>query len=423
MAALFRPLDFLDVTRRRNPKLIKAAFDLYNSGQIHQDTYVLDLDAIRLNSSLVAASAKKAGVQTYFESKQFGRNPLACQEVVNTGMKGAIAIDMEEVRSLHRSGVKVSHIGHLGQIPKGEAKYVLESVKPEVITVYNVEKARQISDAAGRQRSKQRLLLKVIGEDDIAYDTLGGGVYERDVVSVARKINDLPGVSVEGVTSYPGMRYNLKSRQVEPTPNFDTAVRCAERLRKAGLEINQVNAAGMNTASTMKILADHGGTHAEPGQALIGMTPLHAFSDEPEIPGMVYVTEIDHVEGSKAFAYASGFVANVTIGIWNPLVYGYIYALAGHDYDTLMSQRVILEPPVFPGSDPSFFMYLTLRQTPGTKLEVGQTVVAACRGQVYRANSVKVAAVEGIQGGKPRLRGVYDRNGIKLGGPSDSPVP
>jgi len=416
-------LDFLDVTRRRNPKLIEAAFDLYGSGQIHQDTYVLDLDAIRQNSSLVSASAGKARVETYFESKQFGRNPLACKEVVDSGMKGAIAIDMEEVRSLHRSGVKVSHVGHLGQIPRCEAKYILESVKPEVITVYNVEKARQISDVAGPRRVKQRLLLKVIGEDDIAYDTLGGGVYEKDVVSVARKINDLPGVTVEGVTSYPGMRYNLKSRHVEPTPNFDTAVRCAEKMRKAGFEINQVNAAGMNTASTMKILADHGGTHAEPGQALVGMTPLHAFSDEPEIPGMVYVTEIDHVEGSKAFAYASGFVANVTIGIWNPLVYGYIYALAGHDRDTLMRQRVILEPPVFPDSDPSFFMYITLRQTPGTKLEVGQTVVAACRGQVYRANSVKVAAVEGIQSGKPRLKGVYDRNGIKLGGPSDSPVP
>ena len=68
-------MDFLDVTRRRNPKLIEAAFDLYESGQIHQDTYVLDLDAIGLNSSLVSASARRGRVETYFESKQFGRNP------------------------------------------------------------------------------------------------------------------------------------------------------------------------------------------------------------------------------------------------------------------------------------------------------------------------------------------------------------
>ena len=68
----------------------------------------------------------------------------------------------------------------------------------------------------------------------------------------------------------------------------------------------------MSTASTMKILADHGGTPRRTRAGLHRHDPLHAFSDEPEIPGMVYVTEIDHVEGNKAFAYASGFVANVT---------------------------------------------------------------------------------------------------------------
>ena len=109
-------------------------------------------------------------------------------------MKGSIAIDMEEVRSLHRSGVKVSHVGHLGQIPRGEAKYMLQSVKPDVITVYNLDKARQISEAAKGPRAKQKLLLKVIGEDDIAYDTLGRRrVRERPRLCCAA-ISDLPGV-------------------------------------------------------------------------------------------------------------------------------------------------------------------------------------------------------------------------------------
>lgn len=415
-------MDFLDTVRRRNPGLIKAAFKLYASGQIHHDTYVLDLDAVRLNSASVSGAAKAEGLGTYFEPKQFGRNEPACSAVVDAGMKKAVAIDMEEAKALHRIGVKVGHVGHLGQVPAGEARYVVGTVSPEVITVYNVEKAAQISRAARRLGKKQRLLLKVIGEDDLVYNTLGGGVLERDLVATARRIRSLPNVVVSGVTTYPALRYNLKSGRVEPTPNFETLIRCASKLRGAGFEVDQVNAAGLSSTSTMKILAEKGATHAEPGQALIGMTPLHAFSDEPELPGMVYVTEIDHVQGNRAFAYASGFVANITIGVWNPLTYELLYALAGSSPEELLRQRIILEPPVLPGSDPTFFMYLTLRKTAGTRLKVGQVVVAGCRGQVYRANSVKVAVVEGVQKGKPRVRGIYDRNGIRLEGESDAPI-
>jgi predicted amino acid racemase len=429
-------VDFLDTLVRRNPKLIEAAFELYAAGQIHQDTYVLDLDAVRLNSASVSSSAKRSGLKTYYESKQFGRNPLACREVVNSGMKDAIAIDMEEAKSLHRNGFRVGHIGHLGQVPAGEAGYVVEEISPEVITVYNVEKAAQISRAVtnarggssgGRRKKKvgengQKLLLKVVGEDDLTYNALGGGIPESDVVPAARRIRSLDGVVVSGVTSYPVMRYNLKSGRVEPTPNFNTIVRCAAKLRDAGFDVEQVNAAGLSSTSTMETFAEKGATHVEPGQALIGMTPLHAFSDEPEIPGMLYISEVDNVQGNRAFVYGSGFVANVTTGVWNPLTYEYLYALAGSNLNELMRQRVILDPPVLPGSDPTFFMYLNLRKTPGATLKVGQTVIAGCRGQVYRANSVKVAVIDGIQKGKPELEGVFDRNGIQLSGPSDVPV-
>lgn len=415
-------MDFLDTTIRRNPDLIRSAFELYSEGEIHQDTYVIDLDAVRANSASVSRAAKDAGLKVYFEAKQFGRNPLACQEVVKSGMKEAIAIDMEEAKSLHRQGFKVGHVGHLGQVPAGEAKYVVGEVSPEVITVYNAEKAAQISKAARKLGKKQKLLLKTVGDADLAYNTLGGGVAEKDIVSVARTIKSMPNVSVVGVTTYPSMRYNLKTQRVEPTPNFETLVRCAAKLRGAGFDVEQVNAAGLSSTSTMKLLAENGGTHAEPGQALVGMTPLHGYSDEPEIPGMLYITEVDHTLGSRAFAYASGFVANVTTGVWNPLTYEYLNALVGSDLKELFRQKVVLEPPIFPGSDPSFFMYITLRKAPGTALKVGQTVISACRGQVYRANSVKVAVVDGIQRGKPKLKGVYDRNGIRLEVPSDTPV-
>lgn len=415
-------MDFLETIITRNVGLIKVASEFYARGEIHEDTYVLDLDTLRKNASTISRSADEYNVETYFESKQFGRNPLACQEVMKSGMTKAVAIDMEEAKSLHRTGINVGHVGHLGQIPRKEVRYVLEEIRPEVITVYNVDKAAQISEAAKQLGHEQKLLLKVIGDGDLTYNALGGGIKEHELVSVAREINSLQNVTVAGLTTYPSLRCNLKTMKVEPTPNFNTLIRCKKSLRMAGFEIEQVNAPGMNTASTMKILEENGGTHAEPGQALIGMTPLHALNDEPEIPGMVYVTEVDNVEGDKAFAYGSGFVANVTVGVWNPLAYEHIYALVGYDFEELLAQRAIVEPPLLQYSDPSFFMYLTLRKTPGTTLKVGQTVITGCRGQVYRANSAKLAVVEGIQNGKPKVMGIYDRNGVRLAGPSDSPV-
>ena len=131
---------------------------------------------------------------------------------MKSGIRGAIAIDMEEAKSLHRSGFRVSHVGHLGQVPRGDVRYVLETLKPEVMTVYNLDKARQISDAAKSIGTTQKLLLRVIGAGEIAYDTLGGGVYEKDILSEARALSALPGVKLAGVTTYPAMRYNLRTR-------------------------------------------------------------------------------------------------------------------------------------------------------------------------------------------------------------------
>jgi hypothetical protein len=49
-----------------------------------------------------------------------------------------------------------------------------------------------------------------------------------------------------------------------------------------------------------------GATHGEPGHALTGTTYLHAHSRQPEIPAMVYVTEISHLEGNQAYAFGGG---------------------------------------------------------------------------------------------------------------------
>jgi predicted amino acid racemase len=86
-------------------------------------------------------------------------------------MQRAIAIDMEEAKGLHRSGIRVGHVGHLGQVPRSEAAYVLQTLSPDVITVYNLDKAKQVSDAAKDLGVEQKILFKVRGANDISYPT------------------------------------------------------------------------------------------------------------------------------------------------------------------------------------------------------------------------------------------------------------
>ena len=45
---------FLDLIRRRNPRLIEAAIALHQSGQLPANTYVIDLDAVEDNARAIA---------------------------------------------------------------------------------------------------------------------------------------------------------------------------------------------------------------------------------------------------------------------------------------------------------------------------------------------------------------------------------
>ena len=70
---------FLDVTARRNPNLIDAAVELHQKGLLLPDTYILDLDTIEENTLSLVNDAKKQGIQLFYMTKQFGRNPYVSQ--------------------------------------------------------------------------------------------------------------------------------------------------------------------------------------------------------------------------------------------------------------------------------------------------------------------------------------------------------
>ena len=418
-------MDFLHKTRKQNPTLIKAAAALHESGEIPADTYVLDLDMIRSNSEKLFREATKHRLISYICAKQFGRNPLVCKAIMNSGIRQAMAHDIEGAKNLHRHGIPISHVGHFGQIPTSELKYVLEKIRPDVITVFSVDKAKQISQIASKLQINQGLLLKVIDDPRLELLMVGGGFTEAETVDAARQIQRMDNVRVAGVTSYPAFVFSLFAKEYQVTPNFRTMMRTAERLEKElGIRMEQINAAGRNSVENMKLAAQTGATHVEPGHSFLGTLPCFAFLENSvEIPAVVYVTEVSHFFSGHALAFGDSYMTTVGFGsVKSDIMYEYVSACVGSDPDSLLENVVPARPQFLPHDDSGWFLYCCLIPDTKKEIHVGDTAVFSFQPQVFRTPKGRVAVLDGIHKGKPRLLGLFDRTGMLIDRQDDEPA-
>ncbi len=384
---------FLDATLRKNEKLIDTAFNFHREGIINPDTYILDVDTIINNAREIKKEGDKYGIELYFMTKQLGRNPYVSKKLMELGYKGAVVVDFKEAETLYKEGIEIGHVGHLVQIPSLMVEDVVK-MNPDVITVYSIEKAKEISNAALKLNKTQNIMLRVIDEGDILYPAQYGGFYLENLEEVAREINSLANIKIVGVTSFPCFLYNADKKKIESTPNIETVKKAKQLLQdKLGLDIKQVNTPSATcTASIAKIFSE-GGTHGEPGHGLLGTTPMHADYDLPEKPALVYVSEISHNLNEKSYAYGGGHYRRSHME----------KAIVGKslsDYKIVKTEDIDNE---------SIDYYFELKDT----AEVGDTVIFSFRSQIFVTRS-EVAVVEGIQSGNPRLIGIYDSQGRLL---------
>jgi predicted amino acid racemase len=378
---------FLEMTQQRNPRLIEVSLELHQQGAISPNTYVLDLDTIKLNAALLAKEAKIQDIELYFMTKQFGRNPLVAKAIVEAGIQKAVAVDPWEALTLSRNGINIGHVGHLVQIPKRMIPTIL-NLDPDYITVFSYENAKNLSDAAKRMGRKQKVFLRIANEGDFIYNGQEGGFTIQELSTDIKKLEELDGIAIGGLTSFPCVL--IQGDRAAVTPNVQSMQMAKQLLEQRGHHHLQMNMPSATSTETMKLLKENGATQGEPGHALTGSTPLHVTKHLAEKPAMTYVSEISHVYNNQAYVFGGGFYPRSHMKA----------ALIGSSINHLKKVPIV-------ENDPTNIDYYGTLNT--NDVNIGDTAIFAFRTQIFVTHA-HIAIVKNLSL-KPELLGIYDAVG------------
>lgn len=370
---------FTDVTKRRNPQLIQSAVALHQSGKIPPNTYVVDLDAVAYNVAELSKASKQHGVQLYFMTKQIGRSGFIGNWIAQHGIEKAVAVDFDEAQILANAKVQIGHIGHIVQPGMNQWLEVLENIRPEVVTLFSLERARQLSAAAQKLGKVQDVILRVIKPGDYIYDGQFGGFLLDQLEQQLPALQQLKGIRVIGLTTFPLLKINEQHTDFMFTDNLNTLKQAKTVLEANGIQVLHMNGPSATCCDTIPMLREAGITHGEPGHAITGTTPLHATRDLAEQPAMIYVTEVSHTDANSAYVLGGGFYSRSnTKG-------AFVSSQEEHILDRFLEAK--------PYSSDFIDYYGELVRDSHTK--VGDTVVYAFRTQIFvtRANVAYVRNV------------------------------
>jgi predicted amino acid racemase len=390
---------FLDVTRRRNPSLILAAQKLHQDGLIPANSYVLDLDVVESNARVLKQEADRLGLKVFAMTKQVSRNSGFCAAVKRGGIDKAVAVDMACGIACDKAGLAIGHLGHLVQVPRGEASQAA-ALKPDYWTVFSLDKAREAAAVSRQNGRMQKLLIRVQTAGDTFYRGHEGGFAADTAVEAAKEIDKLDGVEFAGITTFPAQLFDNATRKIRHTSNLQTLKRTAGILAGNGFAKIEINAPGTTSTVTLAALADAGATQVEPGNGLHGTTPLHAVEDLPELPAVVYVTEVSHLHSGQAYCFGGGLYVDPVFPDY--AVKAFVAPAPTADKSALLP--VEIPPPA------AIDYYGMIQLGARSGVQAGDTVVFGFRGQAFvtRAN---VVGVSGISTGNPTVVSIEDSFG------------
>jgi predicted amino acid racemase len=394
---------FLDVLKRRNPIFVKTVVDMHQKGELKSNSFVIDLDVVKENAKIIKEKSDKFGLDIYWMTKQINRNPAVLEILSEIGSPKTVAVDIDCARIITDNGGIVGHIGHLVNIPKNDIPWVLD-INPEIITVYSVQKAKDISDAAIKKGKIQDIMLRVVDDDNFFYPGQTGGTFLKDLLEVIKEIQKMEGVQLAGVTNFPALLYNAEKKQVLPCNNMRTIFDAVDLIKsKTKIKLKQINTPGTTSTEVLELLAKKGATHIEPGHGLTGTTPISVIKDLPERPGILYLTEVSHIMNNIAYIFGGG--------MWvDPVFPNYqILALVHRDPDMIFTQKVKSR---FPSRDLIDY-HADLIPSPGQDVRINDSVIFGYRSQIF-VNRSLTSVISGIQSGHPKVVGIYDMAARKI---------
>lgn len=384
---------FLEKVKKRNPGLIDFAVSLHQKGAILPDTYVIDLDTIKENASTMVAEAEKYDIELYFMLKQIGRNPVIARELLNSGMKKAVVVDFKEALTMMNHSIPIGNVGHLVQVPDHLLKKIM-TYGVDYVTVYTLEKLNKVNQIAQELGMVQKVMLRIIGENDTLYPGQYGGFQIEDLEQKLDEMKNLSHCQIDGITSFPCFLYSSENNAFEATQNVQTLQQAKVLLERYGFKVNEVNIPSATSVETMSLIKEAGGTQGEPGHALSGTSPMHAVSDLAERPSYVYISEVSHTSKDSSYVYGGGYYAR-----------GKLEQALIDNYGK-RSQTKVKE---FPSENIDYYLEIE------KNYPVGATAVMAFRTQIFVTRS-HVALVKGLKSNNPKLIGLYDSQGRELEG-------
>ncbi len=376
-------------TEKRNPQLIDVAIQFHSEGKIRPDTYCIDVDQFISNAKQMMDQANQDGIKLYFMLKQVGRNPVLAKSLMKLGYAGAVVVDFKEAKVMMEHKIPIGNIGHLVQVPDCFLEEVI-LYRPEVITVYSLDKVKKIQEICKKHQLKQSILIRVVDHQDHIYSGQTAGIYLSELSQFISEVKKLDHIVIEGVTSFPTVLYQEEKKQFDTTNNLETVLKAKAILESENIVVKQVNLPSATCCKTLPLLSASKGTHGEPGHGLTGTTPAHAVLDLEEKPCVVYVSEISHQFKEDSYCYGGGHyrrshVKNALIGV-----------------DKQKAEVIV-------PNDDSIDYHFGIKGIHS----IGSVVIMAFRFQIFVTRS-DVALIEGIQTGTPTILGIFDPLGREL---------
>lgn len=93
------------------------------------------------------------------------------------------------------------------------------------MTIYSIEKLKEIDRAAKEVNKVQKIMVRVIGEDDLIYSGQTAGFYLDELKNLVCEARRLTNVELCGVDSFPCFLYDEKTQDIEPQNNLNTVLK------------------------------------------------------------------------------------------------------------------------------------------------------------------------------------------------------